>query len=57
MIPLSAVKQALTAGCGFLLAVLWFDLMHDTQLLRTDEGSALGVIRGYYRRSPWRPVR
>jgi hypothetical protein len=40
-----------TAGAGFLLAVLWFDLMHDV-LARgegpTDEG--LVTIQRYYRR-------
>jgi hypothetical protein len=43
-----------TAGAGFLLAVLWFDLMFDVQLLRhrghdlPDE--VLGSIAAYYRR-------
>jgi hypothetical protein len=42
------------AGAGFLLAVLWFDLMFDVQIGRsararpTDE--ALGSIAAYYRR-------
>jgi ER membrane protein SH3 len=43
-----------TAGAGFLLAVLWFDLMFDVQVLRhrkrdVPEG-ALASIAGYYRR-------
>ena len=40
-----------TAGAGFLLAVLWFDLMFDVQVLRAeqrDEGVA--SIAAYYRR-------
>ncbi len=43
-----------TAGAGFLLAVLWFDLMFDVQALRGREGdlpeAALSSIAGYYRR-------
>jgi hypothetical protein len=41
----------LCAGGGFLLAVLWFDLMFDVQML-ADEPSvaALGSIAAYYRR-------
>jgi hypothetical protein len=35
-----------TAGAGFLLAVLWFDLMFDVQVLRGDVDS----IASYYRR-------
>lgn len=43
-----------TAGAGFLLAVLWFDLMHDV-LVRGHEGRdvpepALDTIRRYYAR-------
>jgi ER membrane protein SH3 len=42
------------AGAGFLLAVLWFDLMFDVQALRHREGElseeALSSIAGYYRR-------
>ena len=42
------------AGAGFLLAVLWFDLMHDVQVLRHRHGAApeeaLASIAGYYRR-------
>jgi len=43
-----------TAGGGFLLAVLWFDLMFDVQVLRHRTGkvpeAALGSIAAYYRR-------
>jgi ER membrane protein SH3 len=41
-----------TADAGFLLAVLWFDLMFDVQVLRArePEEGALGSIAGYYRR-------
>jgi hypothetical protein len=45
-----------TAGAGFLLAVLWMDLMFDVQVLR-HRGAAqalpepvLASIAGYYRR-------
>ena len=43
-----------TAGAGFLLAVLWFDLMFDVQAARLrppelPEG-VLASIAGYYRR-------
>ena len=43
----------MTAGAGFLLAVLWFDLMHDV-LARGHEGdlpeSSLATIASYYAR-------
>ena len=43
-----------TAGVGFLLAVLWFDLMFDVQVLRRRTGdvpeAALASIAAYYRR-------
>jgi hypothetical protein len=43
-----------TAGAGFLLAVLWFDLMHDVQVLNQNSPSlpevVLASITGYYRR-------
>jgi hypothetical protein len=42
------------AGAGFLLAVLWFDLMFDVQVIRHREGDlpedVLASIAGYYRR-------
>lgn len=42
------------AGTGFLLAVLWFDLMFDVQVLGRGEGELpdelLASIAGYYRR-------
>jgi hypothetical protein len=43
-----------TAGGGFLLAVLWFDLMFDVQVRGHREpelpGEVLSSISGYYRR-------
>ena len=43
-----------SAGAGFLLAVLWFDLMFDVQVLTHDERELpeelLASIAGYYRR-------
>jgi len=41
-----------TAGAGFLLAVLWFDLMFDVQVRGRGEPTdeALASIAGYYRR-------
>jgi hypothetical protein len=48
------VAPFITAGAGFLLAVLWFDLMFDVQAARMDRGAlpetALASIAGYYRR-------
>ena len=42
------------AGAGFLLAVLWFDLMFDVQIARGarvgETQDALGSIAAYYRR-------
>jgi hypothetical protein len=42
------------AGAGFLLAVLWFDLMFDVQVLAHRHGQVpepvLASISGYYRR-------
>jgi len=42
------------ASGGFLLAVLWFDLMFDVQVLRHPSGdlpeAVLASIAGYYRR-------
>ena len=44
----------ISAGAGFLLAVLWFDLMFDVQVRRHREGNlpedVLASIAGYYRR-------
>ncbi|HET9729233.1 MAG TPA: hypothetical protein VFR41_07430, partial [Acidimicrobiia bacterium] len=40
-------------GSGFLLAVLWFDLMFDVQIghrSRQPRDEALDSIAGYYRR-------
>ena len=40
-----------TAGAGFLLAVLWFDLMFDVQIRRADrDDDAVASIAAYYRR-------
>jgi hypothetical protein len=43
-----------SAGAGFLLAVLWFDLMFDVQVLRRPRGElgeqVLASIAAYYRR-------
>jgi hypothetical protein len=46
------VRAFVTAGAGFLLAVLWFDLMFDVQVLGSrDPGEeVLASIAGYYRR-------
>jgi hypothetical protein len=48
------VTAFVTAGAGFLLAVLWFDLMFDIQAARHRERelpeSVLASISGYYRR-------
>ena len=39
------------AGAGFLLAVLWFDLMFDVQVRRDPvDPAAVAGIAGYYRR-------
>ncbi len=47
------MEAFVTAGAGFLLAVLWFDLMHDV-LARGHTGDlpepALATIAGYYAR-------
>jgi hypothetical protein len=43
-----------TAGSGFLLAVLWFDLMFDVQVLGHEAGElsedVLASVSSYYRR-------
>jgi hypothetical protein len=43
-----------TAGAGFMLAVLWFDLMFDVQVVSQRDGTlpegVLASIAGYYRR-------
>src|SRR6185503_6229458 len=40
-----------TSGAGFLLAVLWFDLMFDVQVLRNPaRRGALDSVSAYYRR-------
>jgi hypothetical protein len=48
------VSAFVTAGAGFLLAVLWFDLMFDVQVLAHRGADVpehvLASISGYYRR-------
>jgi hypothetical protein len=48
------VSAFVTAGAGFLLAVLWFDLMFDVQVHGHHERDlpeeVLASIAGYYRR-------
>jgi L-asparagine transporter-like permease len=49
------VTAFVAAGLGFLLAVLWFDLMFDVQALRHRSGAdlpepVLASIAGYYGR-------
>jgi hypothetical protein len=48
------VTPFVTAGAGFLLAVLWFDLMFDVQVRGHGRGdlpeAALASISAYYRR-------
>jgi hypothetical protein len=48
------VTAFVTGGAGFLLAVLWFDLMFDIQVLGHRRGNvpedALASISAYYRR-------
>jgi hypothetical protein len=49
------LTSTITAATGFLLAVLWFDLMFDTQMLahsgsRVAPDSVLASIAAYYRR-------
>jgi hypothetical protein len=48
------VSAFVTAGAGFLLAVLWFDLMFDTQVVghrgRELPEPVLASIAAYYRR-------
>jgi hypothetical protein len=48
------VRPFITAGAGFLLAVLWFDLMFDVQVAGHPAGdlpdAVVASISGYYRR-------
>jgi hypothetical protein len=49
------VREVLAAGGGFLIAVIWFDLMFDVQALRAPRDgplpeAALASIMAYYRR-------
>jgi hypothetical protein len=49
------MRAYVTAGAGFLLAVLWMDLMFDVQMLGHRDGetpeSVLGSIAAYYARA------
>ena len=45
-----AMTAFVTAGAGFLLAVLWFDLMFDVQARREPGDEALASISAYYAR-------
>jgi hypothetical protein len=53
-VRLVAMPRFIAAGAGFLLAVLWFDLMFDVQALRSGRDAvpeaALASITAYYRR-------
>jgi hypothetical protein len=49
------MEAFVVAGAGFLLAVLWFDLMHDVQVRGHDPSAdlpepVLASIAGYYAR-------
>jgi hypothetical protein len=48
------MEKFVAAGAGFLLAVLWFDLMFDVQVRRHSEpvlpATVLASISAYYRR-------
>jgi hypothetical protein len=45
------VTAFVTAGAGFLLAVLWFDLMFDVQVRRAERREeGVASIAAYYRR-------
>ena len=47
------MQALIAAGAGFLLAVLWFDLMFDVQVLRHGDEvpeAVLASIARYYRR-------
>lgn len=48
------MTETITAAAGFLIAVLWFDLMFDVQVWRGDPEDApsarLDSIAAYYRR-------
>jgi hypothetical protein len=47
------MQSMIVAGAGFLLAVLWFDLMFDVQTLGHGDDvpdTVLASVSGYYRR-------
>ena len=41
----------LAAGGGFLLGILWMDLLFDVQIFGADPAGALASISAYYRRA------
>src|SRR4051794_17502437 len=45
-----SVNAFVAAGAGFLLAVLWFDLMFDVQARGGPDDAALASIAAYYAR-------
>ncbi len=53
-VRIRAMAPYVTAGAGFIVAVLWFDLMFDVQVLAHRHGEipdvVLASIAGYYRR-------
>jgi hypothetical protein len=44
------MTEFVTAGAGFLLAVLWFDLMFDVQVRLSPGEESVGSIATYYAR-------
>ncbi|HMC68088.1 MAG TPA: hypothetical protein VKJ07_02940 [Mycobacteriales bacterium] len=44
------MRAIVCSGAGFLLAVLWFDLMFDVQVRASDGEEAVASIGRYYRR-------
>ncbi len=48
---IDARGRLLTAGAGFLLGVLWMDLLFDAQVLVGDGADALASVAAYYRRA------
>ncbi len=44
------MRATVSAGAGFLLAVLWFDLMFDVQVWRGRSAGDVDSIARYYRR-------
>ena len=44
------MRAIVCSGAGFLLAVLWFDLMFDVQVRASESEEAVASIGRYYRR-------